>query len=152
MDDMGFRMWYQRYPARFDKYGFSSPVKDFFGAVLMAAYWMGECTGLDFQVDEMQKYLSSLQKEPKKVSSQSEKTYRYMMEWIQKTRSISPGAGGSGATRMVSCPNPLMLTFMGRSRWTQWEAAEILCPQGKGGADLGRPRHFKRDPVQLEAS
>ena len=99
MDDMGFRMWYQRYPARFDKYGFSSPVKDFFGAVLMAAYWMGECTGLDFQVDEMQKYLSSLQKEPKKVSSQSEKTYRYMMEWIQKNQKHFTWGRGSGATQ-----------------------------------------------------
>ena len=65
----------------------------------MAAYWMGECTGLDFQVDEMQKYLSSLQKEPKKVSSQSEKTYRYMMEWIQKHRKHFTWGRGSGATQ-----------------------------------------------------
>ena len=99
MDDMGFRMWYQRYPSRFDEYGFPSSVKDFFGAVLMAAYWMGECTGLDFQVDEMQEYLASLQKEPKKVSSQSEKTYRYMVEWIQKNRKHFTWGRGSGATQ-----------------------------------------------------
>ena len=65
----------------------------------MAAYWMGECTGLDFQVDEMQEYLASLQKEPKKVSSQSEKTYRYMMEWIQKNRKHFTWGRGSGATQ-----------------------------------------------------
>ena len=47
------RMLYQRYSARFDENDFPSPVKDFFGAVLMAAYWIGECTGLDFQIDEM---------------------------------------------------------------------------------------------------
>ena len=99
MDDMGFRMLYQRYPARFDEYGFPSPVKDFFGAVLMASYWMGECTGLDFQIDEMQEYLASLQKEPKKVSSQSEKTYRYMVEWIQKNRKHFTWGRGSGATQ-----------------------------------------------------
>ena len=99
MDDMGFRMWYQRYPARFDEYVFPSPVKDFFGAVLMTGYWMGECTGLDFQVNEMQEYLASLQKEPKKVSSQSEKTYRYMMEWIQKNRKHFTWGRGSGATQ-----------------------------------------------------
>ena len=99
MDDMGFRMLYQRYPARFDKYGFPSPVKDFFGAVLMASYWMGECTGLDFQIDEMQEYLASLQKEPKKVSSQSEKTYRYMVEWIQKNRKHFTWGRGSGTTQ-----------------------------------------------------
>ena len=99
MDDMGFRMLYQRYSARFDEYGFPSPVKDFFGAVLMAAYWIGECTGLDFQLDEMQEYLASLQKELKKVSSQSEKTYRYMMEWIQKHRKHFTWGRGSGATQ-----------------------------------------------------
>ena len=99
MDDMGFRMLYQRYSARFDEYGFPSPVKDFFGAVLMAAYWIGECTGLDFQVNEMQEYLASLQKEPKKVSSQSEKTYRYMVEWIQKNRKHFTWGRGSGATQ-----------------------------------------------------
>ena len=99
MDDMGFRMLYQRYSARFDEYGFPSPVKDFFGAVLMAAYWIGECTGLDFQLDEMQEYLAGLQKESKKVSSQSEKTYRYMMEWIQKNRKHFTWGRGSGATQ-----------------------------------------------------
>ena len=99
MDDMGFRMLYQRYLARFDEYVFPSPVKDFFGAVLMTGYWMGECTGLDFQLDEMQEYLAGLQKESKKVSSQSEKTYRYMMEWIQKNRKHFTWGRGSGATQ-----------------------------------------------------
>ena len=99
MDDMGFRMLYQRYPARFDEYGFPSPVKDFFGAVLMTAHEMERCMGLDFQLDEMQEYLASLQKEPKKVSSQSEKTYRYMMEWIQKNRKHFTWGRGSGATQ-----------------------------------------------------
>ena len=65
----------------------------------MASYWMGECTGLDFQIDEMQEYLASLQKEPKKVSSQSEKTYRYMVEWIQKNRKHFTWGRGSGATQ-----------------------------------------------------
>ena len=60
---------------------------------------MGECTGLDFQVDEMQEYLASLQKGPKKVSSQSEKTYRYMVEWIQKNRKHFTWGRGSGATQ-----------------------------------------------------
>ena len=97
--DMGFLKIYQRYPARFDKYGFPSPVKDFFGAVLMTAHEMERCMGLNFQLDQMQEYLASLQKEPKKVSSQSEKTYRYMMEWIQKNRKHFTWGRGSGATQ-----------------------------------------------------
>ena len=55
--------------------------------------------GLNFQLDQMQEYLASLQKEPKKVSSQSEKTYRYMMEWIQKNRKHFTWGRGSGATQ-----------------------------------------------------
>ena len=134
---MGFRMLYQRYPARFAKYGFPSSVKEFFGAVLMAAYWIGECTGLDFQVDEMQEYLASLQKEPKKVSSQSEKTYRYMMEWIQKHGSISPGAGAVGPPSIVICLNHLKLTSMGRSRWTPTGNRRNIMSAGKGRTGLG---------------
>ena len=114
MDDMGFRMLYQRYPARFDEYGFPSPVKDFFGAVLMAAYWMGECTGLDFQVDEMQECLASLQKEPKKGSSQLEKTYRYMVEWIQKNRKHFTWGRGSGATQYCELSQPSKIDIYGK--------------------------------------
>ncbi len=47
----------------------------------------------------MQEYLASLQKGPKKVSSQSEKTYRYTMEWIQKNRKHFTWGRGSGATQ-----------------------------------------------------
>ena len=97
--DMGFLKIYQRYPARFDEYGFPSPVKDFFGAVLMTAHEMERCMGLNFQLDQMQECLASLQKEPKKVFSQSEKTYRYMMEWIQKNRKHFTWGRGSGATQ-----------------------------------------------------
>ena len=97
--DMGFLKIYQRYPARFDEYGFPSPMKDFFGAELMTAHEMERCMGLNFQLDQMQEYLASLQKEPKKVSSQSEKTYRYMVEWIQKNRKHFTWGRGSGATQ-----------------------------------------------------
>ena len=114
MDDMGFRMLYQRYSARFDENDFPSPVKDFFGAVLMAAYWIGECTGLDFQLDEMQEYLASLQKELKKVSSQSEKTYRYMMEWIQKNRKHFTWGRGSGATQYCDLSQPSKVDIYGK--------------------------------------
>ena len=114
MDDMGFRMLYQRYLARFDEYVFPSPVKDFFGAVLMTGYWMGECTGLDFQVNEMQEYLASLQKEPKKVSSQSEKTYRYMMEWIQKNRKHFTWGRGSGATQYCELSQSSKIDIYGK--------------------------------------
>ena len=119
----------------------------------MAAYWIGECTGLDFQVDEMQEYLASLQKEPKKVSSQSEKTYRYMMEWIQKNRKHFTWGRGSGATQYCDLSQSSKVDIYGKIQMdANGKAAEILCPQGKGGADLGRRRHFKRYTVQLEAS
>ena len=114
MDDMGFRMLYQRYLARFDEYVFPSPVKDFFGAVLMTGYWMGECTGLDFQLDEMQEYLAGLQKKSKKVSSQSEKTYRYMMEWIQKHRKHFTWGRGSGATQYCDLSQPSKVDIYGK--------------------------------------
>lgn len=114
IDDMGFRGLYQCYPVRFDKYGFPSPVKDFFGAVLMAAYEMGECTGLDFQLDEMQEYLASLQKEPKKASSQSEKTYQYMVEWIQKNRKHFTWGRGSGATQYCDLSQPSNVDIYGK--------------------------------------
>ena len=65
----------------------------------MTAHEMERCMGLNFQLDQMQEYLASLQKEPKKVSSQSEKTYRYMMEWIQKKRKHFTWGRGSGATQ-----------------------------------------------------
>ena len=112
--DMGFLKIYQRYPARFDEYGFPSPVKDFFGAVLMTAHEMERCMGLNFQLDQMQECLASLQKELKKVSSQSEKTYRYMMEWIQKHRKHFTWGRGSGATQYCDLSQPSKVDIYGK--------------------------------------